>query len=261
MRTSWFCWKQMNGKYWNQHFLKFQIFFLVQQYQYIKVWWMEWLVGLWDGAHRWNIRNNFWPFIISFLIYQKLISEFSEHYFCNTINCNFAGSATSRRRVGWRYCKMSHRRWCSEFSVINSELRTQVMFRVLMERINIVCLLPWLRATHVPRENQLDFVMAGNDRKQWEVGCCPGWRYLHLHNLKTYPDAGARGADGSKWFRNACIHRWWSDLWLAWGKEKPEKKVNNGMECMLSIHWLCHPLSAVPKWKRLCHTRFHWVSQ
>ena len=47
----------------------------------------------------------------------------------------------------------------------------EVMFRVLIERINIVCLLPWVRATHAPRENQLDFVMAGNDRKQWEVGC------------------------------------------------------------------------------------------
>merc|ERR1712032_370355 len=38
----------------------------------------------------------------------------------------------------------------------------EVMFRVLIERINIVCLLPWVRATHAPRENQLDFVMAGN---------------------------------------------------------------------------------------------------
>ena len=46
----------------------------------------------------------------------------------------------------------------------------EVMFRVLTERINIVILLPWLRATAVPRENQLDFMMAGNDVKQWEVG-------------------------------------------------------------------------------------------
>ena len=49
----------------------------------------------------------------------------------------------------------------------------EVMFRVLIERINIVCLLPWVRATHAPRENQLDFVMAGNDRKQWEVDWLP----------------------------------------------------------------------------------------
>ena len=45
----------------------------------------------------------------------------------------------------------------------------EVMFRVLIERINIVTFLPWLRAAAVPRENQLDFVMAGNDRKQWQV--------------------------------------------------------------------------------------------
>ena len=51
---------------------------------------MGWLVGLWDGAHRWSIRNHFWSVIISFLIYQKLISEFSQQYFWNTINCNFA---------------------------------------------------------------------------------------------------------------------------------------------------------------------------
>ena len=45
----------------------------------------------------------------------------------------------------------------------------EVMFRVLIERINIVTFLPWLRAAAVPRENQLYFVMAGNDRKQWQV--------------------------------------------------------------------------------------------
>ena len=90
-RTSWFRWKQRIGKYWNHPFWKLLILSLVQQYWCIKLWLMGWLVGLWDGAHRWNIRNNFWSFIISFLIYQKLISEFSEIYFCNTINCNFAG--------------------------------------------------------------------------------------------------------------------------------------------------------------------------
>ena len=45
----------------------------------------------------------------------------------------------------------------------------EVMFRVLIERINIVTFLPWLRAAAVPRENQLDFLIAGNDRKQWQV--------------------------------------------------------------------------------------------
>ena len=50
------------------------------------------------------------------------------------------------------------------------DVQWEVMFRVLIERINIVDLLPWLRATAVPRENQLDFMMAGNDVKQWEVG-------------------------------------------------------------------------------------------
>ena len=45
----------------------------------------------------------------------------------------------------------------------------EVMFRVLVERINIVTCLPWLRAASVPRENQLDFMMAGNDRQQWQV--------------------------------------------------------------------------------------------
>ena len=45
----------------------------------------------------------------------------------------------------------------------------EVMFRVLTERINIVILLPWLAVTAVPRENQLDFMMAGNDVTQWKV--------------------------------------------------------------------------------------------
>ena len=45
----------------------------------------------------------------------------------------------------------------------------EVMFRVLIERINIVAFLPWLRAAAVANENQLDFVMAGNDRRQWQV--------------------------------------------------------------------------------------------
>ena len=53
----------------------------------------------------------------------------------------------------------------------------EVMFRVLIERINIVTFLPWLRAAAVPNENQLDFVMAGNDRKQWQVVL------VHLHLL------------------------------------------------------------------------------
>ena len=49
---------------------------------------MGWLVGLWVRSHCWNIRNRFLSFIISLLKYQKLISEFSEQYFWNTINCN-----------------------------------------------------------------------------------------------------------------------------------------------------------------------------
>ena len=57
---------------------------------------MGWLVGFWDGPHRWSIRNHFWSVIISFLIYQKLISEFSQQCFWNTINWN---TAPTRRLI------------------------------------------------------------------------------------------------------------------------------------------------------------------
>ena len=50
--------------------------------------------GVVGGALGWNAslkyQKSFWSFIISFLIYQKLISDFSQHNFWNTINCNFA---------------------------------------------------------------------------------------------------------------------------------------------------------------------------
>ena len=65
---------------------------------------MGWLVGLWDGAHRWSIRNHFWSVIISFLIYQKQISEFSQHYFWNTINCNFAKLLRVAKRFQLFHC-------------------------------------------------------------------------------------------------------------------------------------------------------------
>ena len=55
---------------------------------------------------------------------------------------------------------------------ILKEVPQEVMIRVLFDRINIVNLLPWLRSAVVPKQDQLDFMMAGNDKKQWEVNRC-----------------------------------------------------------------------------------------
>ena len=52
---------------------------------------------------------------------------------------------------------------------ILKDVPQEVLFRVLIDRINIVTLLPWLRATNVAPGDQLNFMMAGNDKKQWEV--------------------------------------------------------------------------------------------
>ena len=68
----------------------------------------------------------------------------------------------------------------------------EVMFRVLIERINIVTFLPWLRAAAVPRENQLYFVMAGNDRKQWQVLDRISWRCLQQYVYRSREPWGQR---------------------------------------------------------------------
>ena len=52
---------------------------------------------------------------------------------------------------------------------ILKDVPQEVLFRVLIDRINIVTLLPWLRATNAAPGDQLNFMMAGNDKKQWEV--------------------------------------------------------------------------------------------
>ena len=52
---------------------------------------------------------------------------------------------------------------------ILKDVPQEVLFRVLIDRINIVTLLPWLRATNVAPGDQLNFMMAGNDKKQSEV--------------------------------------------------------------------------------------------
>ena len=75
------------------------------------------------------------------------------------------------RNCSWDILFFSRHRYISAACsmAILKDVPQEVLFRVLIDRINIVTLLPWMRATNVAPGDQLNFMMAGNDKKQWEV--------------------------------------------------------------------------------------------
>ena len=121
---------------------KMTIFFLVRNHLYTRWRQMGWLVGVWDGYTGGPAR--FWWCIIFILTYHNEISDTSDFFICNTINCNFANFAWYRVSDSTFHILLSPFTW-------NLHLCSFILYCYLL---NTMCLTfqsdLWLQRHHPP---------------------------------------------------------------------------------------------------------------